>query len=114
MFAGLRRRGMEWLAADRAKRVGNSAAGLAATLRLLGQGTMPFLGDRLGELRVPVTLVVGERDEHYRETAGRMATALPEARLVVVPGAGHAVVGEDPGAVAEVLQSVVADEHTFD
>jgi pimeloyl-ACP methyl ester carboxylesterase len=32
-----------------------------------------------------------------------MASALPTARVSVVPGAGHAVHLEAPGAVAEVI-----------
>lgn len=114
MFAGLERRGAVWLAAEREGRAANSPAGLAAALRLLGQGTMPYLGGRLGEVRVPVTLVVGERDAPYREIAAAMAAKLPTARLVVVPGAGHSVLGEDPEAVAAVMGAIVADEHTFD
>lgn len=108
MFAGLARRGPQWLAADRAGRAGSTASGLAGALRLLGRGVMPYLGGRLDEVVVPVTLVAGERDETHCEIAEAMAAALPKARVVVVPGAGHSVVGEDPEAVAAVLADAVA------
>ena len=39
--------------ADRALREENSAAGLAAALRGLGQGACPYVGDRLGDLAMP-------------------------------------------------------------
>jgi 2-succinyl-6-hydroxy-2,4-cyclohexadiene-1-carboxylate synthase len=108
MFAGLARRGEEWRAADRALRLGNEAVPLAGALRSLGQGMMPYLMPRLVEIGVPVTLVVGELDERYVAMAEEMADVLPAGRVVVVPGAGHAVVGEDPAAVAEVLREAVA------
>jgi pimeloyl-ACP methyl ester carboxylesterase len=47
--------------------------------------------------------VVGERDTKYRATAERMAEALPDARMRVVPAAGHAVHLEQPEAVAEII-----------
>jgi pimeloyl-ACP methyl ester carboxylesterase len=52
---------------------------------------------------MPVTVVVGERDAKFREVGERLAAELPQAQLVVVPGAGHAVHLEAPEAVAEVL-----------
>ena len=56
-----------------------------------------------GELTLPVTLVVGERDDKFRAIAGQMAAALPEARLEVVAGSGHAVHLEAPERVAELI-----------
>jgi 2-succinyl-6-hydroxy-2,4-cyclohexadiene-1-carboxylate synthase len=91
--------------AAHADRLRNSAAGLAAALRGLGTGAMEPLWDRLGELAVPVSLVVGERDEKFRAIAERMAAHLPDARLVVVPGAGHAAHLESPEVVAHQLGS---------
>lgn len=114
MFAGLARRGEAWAAADRAAREGSDAARLAGALRGLGQGSMPYVGDRLASLEIPVTLVVGERDPDYLAVARAMADRAPRARLVVVPEAGHALLGEAPEAVAGALRAVVADEHLFD
>jgi 2-succinyl-6-hydroxy-2,4-cyclohexadiene-1-carboxylate synthase len=91
------------LAAVTAQRLQNTPAGLAAALRGLGTGALPSLWERLGELVIPVELVVGERDAKFRATAERMAAALPDARVHVVPGAGHAVHLEDPVAVAEII-----------
>lgn len=87
----------------RADRLRGSAPGLAAALRGMGTGAMAPLWDRLGELAMPVTLVVGERDERFRAVAERMAAALGDARLVVVAGAGHAVHLEQPHAVADAI-----------
>jgi pimeloyl-ACP methyl ester carboxylesterase len=48
-------------------------------------------------------MVVGERDTKFTVIAGEMAALLPDASVHVVPGAGHAVHLEEPGAVARVL-----------
>ncbi len=91
------------LAAVTAQRLRSTPAGLAAALRGLGTGALPSLWDRLGEVAIPVELVVGERDEKFRGVAERMAAALPDARVHVVAGAGHAVHLEDPLAVAGII-----------
>jgi 2-succinyl-6-hydroxy-2,4-cyclohexadiene-1-carboxylate synthase len=100
LFDGMPRGIAEIAHADRMR---NTAAGLAAALRGLGTGVMPPLWDRLGELTVPVELVVGERDEKFRAIAERMTAVLVAGRLHVVPGTGHAVHLEAPEAVAEVI-----------
>jgi 2-succinyl-6-hydroxy-2,4-cyclohexadiene-1-carboxylate synthase len=90
-------------AAVHADRLRSAPAGLAAVLRGLGTGALPPLWARLGELAVPVELLVGERDRKFRDVAAQMAAALPVARVHVVGGAGHAVHLEAPAAVAEVI-----------
>jgi 2-succinyl-6-hydroxy-2,4-cyclohexadiene-1-carboxylate synthase len=100
LFTGIPRGVAEFIDADRRR---NTAAGLAAALRGLGTGVMPSLWDRLPELGIPVDLVVGERDEKYRAIAARMVEALPEGRVHVVPGAGHAAHLEEPRALIELL-----------
>jgi pimeloyl-ACP methyl ester carboxylesterase len=52
---------------------------------------------------MPVTLVVGERDEKFRAIAGSMAASIPVAQVAVVAGCGHAVHLEAPEQVAEVI-----------
>jgi 2-succinyl-6-hydroxy-2,4-cyclohexadiene-1-carboxylate synthase len=91
------------LAAVNADRLRSQPAGLVRALRGLGTGALPSLWERLSEISVPVALVVGERDEKFRGIASEMAAALPQAETVVVPGAGHAVHLEAPGAVAGVI-----------
>ena len=70
-------------------------------------GVMPPLWDRLRRARrCRSTLIVGERDEKFRAIAERMAArAARDARLVVVPGAGHAAQLEAPDAVAAAIGS---------
>jgi 2-succinyl-6-hydroxy-2,4-cyclohexadiene-1-carboxylate synthase len=82
----------------------NDPAALAAVLRGVGVGVMEPLWDRLGELEgIPVTLITGERDGRYSAIGRRLAAALPEARLLIVPGAGHGLPREAPQAVAAAI-----------
>jgi 2-succinyl-6-hydroxy-2,4-cyclohexadiene-1-carboxylate synthase len=91
-------------AAAHADRLRNTPEGLAAALRGLGTGVMPSLWDRLGELSMPVSLVAGERDAKFRAIAGRMAPAIPDCRVEVVDGAGHAAQLEQPEIVAAAIR----------
>jgi 2-succinyl-6-hydroxy-2,4-cyclohexadiene-1-carboxylate synthase len=90
--------------AARADRLRSTAEGLAAALRGMGTGAMEPLWDRLGDLAVPVTLVVGEHDGKFTAVADAMAAAIPDAGRVVVQGAGHAAHLERPGYVADILR----------
>lgn len=108
LFAGLRSRSPEWQAADKAARVSNRAAGVAAALRRLGQGAQPYLGDRVGGLPMPVLLVVGEADATYAAIARHLAAVIPRATVVEVPEAGHSVVGEKPAEVVAALAAWLA------
>lgn len=106
LFAGLRRRSPEWRAADVAARAGNRAEAVAAALRRLGQGEQPYLGRRLGELRMPVLLIAGAEDGAYVAEAHRMAGQIGTGATVLeIEGAGHSVVGERPEEVAAALLS---------
>ncbi|MDX6699167.1 MAG: 2-succinyl-6-hydroxy-2,4-cyclohexadiene-carboxylate synthase [Solirubrobacteraceae bacterium] len=88
----------------RADRLRNAPSGLAAALRGLGQGACEPLWGRLEELRMPVTLIVGERDAKYRKVAERMAVSLPRCDLVPVPATRHAVHLEAPAIVAAAIE----------
>jgi len=92
-------------AAAEADRLRNSPAGLAAALRGLGTGALPPVWDRLGELQMPVVMVVGDRDVKFRAIAEEMVEAIEHAKLVVVANAGHAVHLEAPNAVARAIAS---------
>jgi 2-succinyl-6-hydroxy-2,4-cyclohexadiene-1-carboxylate synthase len=90
-------------AAAHEDRLRNRPDGLARALRGLGTGTLPSLWGRLGKIRAPVALIVGERDLKFREVAYRMAGELRHAQLHVIPDAGHAVHLEAPQTVAGII-----------
>jgi 2-succinyl-6-hydroxy-2,4-cyclohexadiene-1-carboxylate synthase len=89
--------------AQRADRLRNSPAGLAASLRATGTGTQTPLWDRLGEIECPVLVLVGEHDAKFTELGRRLVCGLSRGELVVVPGAGHSVHLEQPDATVDAI-----------
>jgi 2-succinyl-6-hydroxy-2,4-cyclohexadiene-1-carboxylate synthase len=83
--------------------VRNDPRALAAALRGLGAGTMAPVWDRLPELTTPATVLAGQRDARYVAIAERLVERLPDAELVVVPGAGHGLPREAPEAIAAAI-----------
>ncbi|HET9772043.1 MAG TPA: alpha/beta fold hydrolase [Acidimicrobiia bacterium] len=60
----------------------------------------------LAAVTAPTTVVVGSRDLLTPPRLGRaLATAIPGARLVEVPGAGHMLPYEQPDLLAEIIVS---------
>jgi 2-succinyl-6-hydroxy-2,4-cyclohexadiene-1-carboxylate synthase len=80
----------------------NRPDALAEALRGIGTGEMQPLWERLGELEMPVSIIVGERDHKFRALGQRMAQAIPDAILTIAPG-GHGLPLESPAAVADAL-----------
>jgi 2-succinyl-6-hydroxy-2,4-cyclohexadiene-1-carboxylate synthase len=101
LFAG---QAPEVAAAARADRLCNEPAHLAAALRGIGTGVMAPLWERLDEIAMPVAVLAGERDAKFVALANRLAQGLPRAALTIVPGAGHALTLEAPGAVAAAIE----------
>jgi 2-succinyl-5-enolpyruvyl-6-hydroxy-3-cyclohexene-1-carboxylate synthase/2-succinyl-6-hydroxy-2,4-cyclohexadiene-1-carboxylate synthase len=56
---------------------------------------------------MPVSVVVGERDDKFRRIGAQMASGIPEAGVEIVPGAAHAVHLEAPSHVAETIRGRV-------
>ncbi len=88
---------------DRGVRAENTPVGLASALRGFGQGSQPFVGDRLGELSMPVLTISGERDEKYTRLAAEIAASVPNGQHLSIPNAGHNVVLEAPDELANVV-----------
>jgi 2-succinyl-6-hydroxy-2,4-cyclohexadiene-1-carboxylate synthase len=82
----------------------NDPRALAAALRGLSVGAMEPLWDRLGELQMPVTVLVGERDAKFQALAQRALPLLQRGSLSVIAG-GHGLPIENPGGVAGVLDA---------
>lgn len=81
----------------------NRPDALAAALRGAGTGAMPSMWGRLGELRMPVTVIVGERDAKFRAIGEQIEQRLLHGRLLVVSG-GHGLLLENPAAVAAAIE----------
>jgi 2-succinyl-6-hydroxy-2,4-cyclohexadiene-1-carboxylate synthase len=94
--------------AIRRARLAHDPAGLAGSLRGMGTGSMRPLHDQLHRLLLPVLLIAGADDAKYRQIAAEMAACLPDARVVVVPDAGHAAHLERPDVVHAELVAFLA------
>ncbi len=89
-------------------RLGNSAVGLANSLRGMGQGAQPSYWEGLGEIEVPVLLMAGAFDRKYVGIAGQMGVRIVDATLSVVPNAGHAVHLERPREFVDDVRAFLA------
>jgi len=108
LFAGLERRGPQFVAEVRAQRLANHVAGLACSLRGMGAGVMEPVWEDLANLRVPCTFVAGQLDHGYVASARRLAATVPAGRFEIVQRAGHSVHQERPDAFARVLAAHLA------
>lgn len=88
----------------RGQRLQHTAEGLANSLEGLGAGMQEPVLQRLRDLRLPVLLLAGALDAKYCELAYEMAAVLPQCRVHVVPGAGHAVHLEQATAFDNVVR----------
>jgi len=86
-------------------RVGNTAAGLASSLRLAGTGTQDPLWQRLATIDAPALVVTGGLDHKFGELGDRLASLLPQATRVAVADAGHAVPWERPDAFVAAVDA---------
>jgi 2-succinyl-6-hydroxy-2,4-cyclohexadiene-1-carboxylate synthase len=82
---------------------------LARSLRAMGAGVQrPLWGDLAG-LRTPLLLLAGERDPKFTALAFNTVALCPLAEAVVLRGRGHALVEEDPEAVARETAAFLGD-----
>lgn len=107
LFGSQRRLPAEVRSAQRARRLDNRAAGLANSLRGMGAGAQRPLVDDLAGMSMPSLLIAGELDEKYCAIVREMAAAMPNARAVIIPDAGHNVHLERPDDFADTVVAFV-------
>ena len=78
--------------------------------RGLGRGVLPVpLPDRLGTIKVPTLITVGDHDECDPSIARDMAARIAGSRLVILPRSGHMTFVDQQGmfnqAVDEFLNA---------
>lgn len=93
--------------AERARRLQQSAEGLAESLRAMGTGRMPPLWEALPGLAVPCLYLAGSLDAKFLDLGRRMAQVATRLEVRTVEGAGHAAQLEAPEAVARLLWAFV-------
>jgi len=84
-----------------------------ATDAMLAQGDLqrpdPPTFDRLGEIDVAATLLIGDRDHHIvRDCAATVAERLPRCQQTVVAGVDHLLPLRTPGLIADVISGRIS------
>lgn len=95
-----------WLERQDRKFLACSAEMYVTMARLLTSA--PSRSDQLAKLEVATLVLVGEEDGLLRGPSQRLADAIPGARFVVVPGAGHNPQIEAPDAWFETVTAFLA------
>ena len=87
----------------RAQRLANRPRGLANSLRGAGAGAEAPVVEQLPTIGAPTLLIAGALDAKYVALGRLMEASMPQARLSVVEGAGHAVHLEQPAVFASLV-----------
>ena len=90
-------------------RLAQHPLGLANSLRGMGTGAQEWIGDRLGEIRVPVLLTAGTLDEKFSAIAEEMAQIIPRNTMHLIEGGGHAAHLERPDAFIALVRGFLSD-----
>jgi 3-oxoadipate enol-lactonase len=80
----------------------------AAIRAVFREGRRFDVADELGRLTQPVLVLVGERDRANLGLSRALAAALPDARLEVLPGAGHVANVDAPALFTDAVRSFLA------
>jgi 2-succinyl-6-hydroxy-2,4-cyclohexadiene-1-carboxylate synthase len=83
---------------------------LARSLRAMGAGSQRPLWRDLPGLATPLLLLTGERDPKFTDIAFDTVARCPRGEAVVQRGRGHALVEEDPEAVAREAEAFLAPD----
>lgn len=89
----------------REERLGQTARGLANSLRGMGTGAQPSWWDRLSSFDFPVLLVTGSEDQKFCRIAAEMEKQLNNSRWETVPGAGHAIHVENGEKFGKIIRA---------
>ena len=82
---------------------------LARSLRGMGSGAQRSLWADLAGLATPLLLLAGECDPKFTDIAFDIVARCPRAEAVILRGRGHALVEEDPEAVARGTVAFLGD-----
>ncbi len=95
---------------ERSRReIRGDARAIAAITRCLASLHREPLTPRLAALRVPALVMVGEQDPMGPAASSILASAIPGARLVTIPGRGHWLHVEEPAAVVANVDALLAE-----
>ncbi|MGB8413270.1 MAG: 2-succinyl-6-hydroxy-2,4-cyclohexadiene-1-carboxylate synthase [Candidatus Binatus sp.] len=90
LFESMARMPAEKIDRLRRARLGCCVEELARSLRGMGTGAQPWLGDELPALRLPTLAIAGALDSKFTAIGKQMAALAVDARFEAIGGAGHA------------------------
>jgi 2-succinyl-6-hydroxy-2,4-cyclohexadiene-1-carboxylate synthase len=89
----------------------SSPSEISSQLRRLGQGSQPSLWERLGELQMPVTFIVGEHDDKYGAIAARAADLISgPVEIHTVMSVGHALIHTRATVLARTILTAASHQ----
>ena len=95
----------------RRQRLANNSTGLANSLRGMGTGSQPSLWRLLPSVNTPTLLICGALDQKFVQIGKQMAAQMPDARLRIMPDAGHSIHFEQPLAFALTVSEFINDQN---
>ncbi len=93
---------------ERNRKLAGDAGSFAQALRCMTPGRQPSLWADLGCMEMPALVVAGALDEKYCKISRRMAGELVDAKSVIIPHAGHALLLENPTETAATVAAFFA------
>lgn len=97
-----------WQSKLRTQRLNNDPVGLANSLRGAGAGADTGVPVVLRGIVAPSLILAGALDQRYVEHGRSLESELPNSRMEVIEGAGHAIHLEQPESLASATVSFLA------
>ncbi len=80
---------------------------IAASLRGFGSGVMPFICDKMEEIKIPIHLIAGEKDRKYHHRMAQISTMNSNFTFEPVPDAGHRVHTDQPDRLIKSIRTIL-------
>ena len=96
IFGTLKRFSNERMRLIKEEKMKNTRTGLVNFLKGFGTGVMPYLGDKLCNLNLPVLLLSGQLDSKFTRINAEMSKLFPKANHIVIINSGHNIHLEEP------------------
>lgn len=93
------------------QRVQHNAVNMANSLRFFGTGVMPSWWQQLNQLKVPITLITGEKDVKFTTLNQKMEDLISNVKHITVENAGHNVHFERPQTFTNLLNQETNHEN---
>lgn len=85
---------------------------MASSLRGFGSGVMPYICDILEEIKVPIHLIAGEKDQKYHQLLAQISMMNSNFTFESVLGAGHRVHTDQPDLLIKSIRSFLQQRNS--